>query len=277
MVYKKDKLMALLPANKIGNDIHSHQGLSYGGLILNNKTKFHDILKAFTTILQFLQDNSFNNLKLMPIPRIYHSTPSDEVDYLLFILEAKITKKEALSVVEPIKSVKSSPNRMEGVKRGQKHNLIVKETNSFDDFWKNILSVNLMEKFATKPVHSLEEITRLKSSFPNNIQQFNVYHGDKLVAGTTIFESKNVAHCQYISANEDKNTLGSLDFLHHHLITNVFKDKPYYDFGSSNEHDGKQINEGLQYWKEGFGARTIIQEFYSIKTKNANLLNDILK
>jgi hypothetical protein len=96
------------------------------------------------------------------------------------------------------------------------------------------------------------------------------------VAGTTIFESQNVAHCQYISGDENKNALGSLDFLHHHLITKVFKDKRYFDFGSSNEDNGMKINEGLQYWKEGFGARTIIHEFYSIKTENANLLMDIL-
>ena len=85
-----------------------------------------------------------------------------------------------------------------------------------------------------------------------------------------------MAHCQYISANEDKNTLGSLDFLHNHLINTVFKDKQYYDFGSSNETNGLQINEGLQYWKEGFGARTIIHEFFSIKTENGYLLNDVM-
>jgi hypothetical protein len=165
---------------------------------------------------------------------------------------------------------------MEGVKRGKKHQLIIKEETSFEVFWNEILSVNLEQKHGVSPVHSLKEIEKLKQLFPEHIRQFNVYHNDKLVAGTTIFESQNVAHCQYISGDENKNALGSLDFLHHYLITKVFKDKKYFDFGSSNEDNGMKINEGLQYWKEGFGARTIIHEFYSIKTENANLLMDIL-
>ena len=49
--------------------------------------------------------------------------------------------------------------------------------------------------------------------------QFNVYKNNEIIAGTTVFESKNVVHSQYISANETKSETGSLDFLHHYLIT----------------------------------------------------------
>ena len=91
----------------------------------------------------------------------------------------------------------------------------------------------------------------------------------------TIFETKNVAHSQYISGNDDKNTIGSLDYLHTYLINEVFKDKTYFDFGVSNENNGKNINEGLNYWKEGFGARTITQDFYEIDLNNLNKLDTI--
>jgi hypothetical protein len=195
---------------------------------------------------------------------------------LLFILKAELQKKETLSALEQSKKIKFSRDRINGIRRGEKHQLKVKEVNEFDAFWNEILTQNLKKKHGAKPVHSLEEIQKLKLRFPKQIRQFNVYYKSKLVAGTTIFESKQVAHCQYISADEDKNTLGSLDFLHHHLITKVFKDKEFYDFGSSNEANGRHINEGLQYWKEGFGARTIIHEFFSLKTKNGYLLNDVM-
>ena len=106
---------------------------------------------------------------------------------------------------------------------------------------------NLDNKHDVKPVHSLDEIQLLKSRFPKQIRQFNVYHNDTIVAGTTIFETKYVAHSQYISGNADKNTLGSLDFLHHYLLEEVFADKKYFNFGISNENNGQNINEGLQY------------------------------
>ena len=48
-----------------------------------------------------------------------------------------------------------------------------------------------------------------------------------------------------------------------------------FDFGISNENNGKNINEGLNYWKEGFGARTITQDFYEIDLNNLNNLDTI--
>ncbi len=165
---------------------------------------------------------------------------------------------------------------MEGVSRGQKQELNIKEVETFDEFWNEILIKNLEEKHQAAPVHSLEEISALKLNFPKQIRQFNVYINEKIVAGTTIFETKDVAHSQYISGNSDKNRLGSLDFLHFHLIETVFKDKMYFDFGTSNENNGKNINAGLQYWKEGFGARTITQDFYSVETKNHQLLETVM-
>ncbi len=194
----------------------------------------------------------------------------------MFLLQAKLTKRETLATINQSVPLKISKNRIEGVKRGRKNKLKIKEENSFDDFWNMILIPNLGLKHKVNPVHSLEEIRYLKNLFPKNIRQFNVYFEDRIVAGTTIFETKYVAHCQYISGNIEKNTLGSLDFLHHYLIKDVFGNKAYFDFGNSNIEDGKFINKGLQYWKEGFGARTVVQDFYSIKTDDYRLLDGVL-
>lgn len=277
LVFKKDKVVALLPANKVGNNIYSHQGLSYGGLLLNKSVKIDKVITYLQSVLDYLREQSIEKLHLKLLPKIYHDVPSDELDYLLFILKAELLKCETLSVIDQRTHMTLSRDRVNGIKRGHKNQLIIREENEFDGFWNDILKVNLETKHGVMPVHSLKEIKELKVKFPKQIRQFNVYLKNKLVAGTTIFESKNVAHCQYISANEDKNLLGSLDILHDHLITKVFKDKRYYDFGSSNENDGTQINEGLHYWKEGFGARTIIQQFFTIQTKNSKLLNGVLK
>ncbi len=56
----------------------------------------------------------------------------------------------------------------------------------------------------------------------------------------------------------------------------VFKNKRYFSFGISNENQGQQINQGLLKWKESFGARTIVHDFYKVSTKNYNHLNDVL-
>ena len=276
VVFKRNRLIALFPANYVNDTIFSHQGLTYGGVILDSKIKLSAVLEVFKSILKFYHDKGFMNLELKLVPNIYNSLPSDELLYLSFLMDAELLKRDTLSVVSIGNKLPYNKDRKDGVKRAQKHNLIIKEDDRFDVFWNNILIPNLQKKHNTKPVHSLDEIKLLKQRFPNNIKQFNVYYNEKLVAGTTIFITKRVAHSQYISANTDKNNLGSLDYLHDYLITRVFMDKRYFDFGISNEEHGKKINSGLQYWKEGFGARTVVQDFYRIKLANYKKLENVL-
>jgi len=149
------------------------------------------------------------------------------------------------------------------------------EGNGFGPFWNEILIPNLSRKHDAKPVHSVNEITRLAEKFQKNILQFNVFKETGIVGGATIFETENVAHVQYISADENKQQLGTLDFLFEFLINERFKKKRYFDFGTSNENRGKNINEGLLYWKECFGARSVSQQFFEVKTANHKKLESI--
>ena len=223
LIYKDEELVGLLPANRKGNKVYSHQGLTYGGVVLSDVIKFDVVLNMFLEILKYFHNHDIKTLELKQIPFIYNKLPSDEVKYLMFILKADVLKMETLSVLYLDEKLKISKDRANGFKRGQKHNLEIREEDKLDLFWNTILIKNLKDKHSVKPVHSLEEITLLKKQFPNNIRQFNVYHNEEIVAGTTIFESKYVAHSQYISGNANKNIFGSLDFLHKSLIDDVFK------------------------------------------------------
>ncbi|WP_296314215.1 GNAT family N-acetyltransferase [Winogradskyella sp. UBA3174] len=276
MVYKKEKLVAVMPINRNGELAYTHQGLTYGGLVCAKDLKTIDAISAFSSILKYLNKQSIASLTIKELPHIYlYNQVNNPLNYLLFKCNADLKRVDMHSVLD-LKHKKYSSSRKEGFKRGAKHNLKVKESNEFDVFWNTILIPNLLGKHNVKPVHSLEEITLLKSIFPQHIRQFNVFYNNEIVGGTTIFETDNVAHCQYISGNADKNELGSLDFLHHFLIENVFKNKSYFDFGTSNIKEGEHINEGLQFWKEGFGARSITQGFYEVPTLNYKLMEDIL-
>jgi hypothetical protein len=60
------------------------------------------------------------------------------------------------------------------------------------------------------------------------------------------------------------------------LIQEVFSNKRFFDFGISNEAGGKKLNNGLSYWKESFGAGTIIHDFYEVETAKYTLLDAVL-
>jgi len=275
MIYKDEKLIALMPANKVGDCVYSHQGLTYGGFIYKSDLKSEDVINLLKSVLNYLLDNKIKTLELKELPIVFlENQTNNPLAYLCFKLKAQLVRVDMHSVVD-LKFKAYNRSRKNGYKRGQKNNLVVKEVNDFEDFWNKILIPNLDNKHDVKPVHSLEEIQLLKTKFPNKIRQFNVYHNNIIVAGTTIFETKHVAHSQYISGNADKNTLGSLDFLHHYLLEDVFASKSYFNFGISNLNQGQNINQGLLYWKEGFGSHSITQSFYKFDTVNVKLLNDL--
>ena len=276
MIYDEDKLVSILPANRIDDTIYSHQGLTYGGLVFQNNIKLGNSIAIFRDILIYLNENQIDKFNLKLIPSMYCNGFSEEIEYSLFLLKAQLIRRDCLSVLDLTKSYSISKTRMESIRKGLKNNLVIIEELNFELFWNEILIPNLDKKYSAKPVHSIEEITKLQITFPNNIRHFNVYDGNNIVAGTTIFISENVVHPQYISGNIQKNELGSLDYLYDYLIKVVFKDKKYFDFGPSHEENGLKINEGILYWKESFGAKTTVQDYYEIETKNYNNLAAIL-
>jgi hypothetical protein len=276
IVLDGEKWLGVLPANIVGNQVFSHQGLTYGGLVYNEKVKLASVIEIFRSILLFLNDNKMEKLQLKLIPSIYHIKPAEELNYALFLTEAQLIRRDSMAVLDLSKPYTISKTRKECIRRGIKNNLVIKEELDFKLFWEEVLEPNLDKKYQAKPVHSIAEIEMLQRKFPNNIRHFNVYQDDKIVAGTTVFVSENVAHPQYVSGMGNKNELGSLDFLYHHLITSVFMGKRFFDFGISNEDQGKKLNEGLVFWKESFGASIIVHDFYEVKTSNYGLLDTVL-
>lgn len=276
LVLDGEKTVAVLPANKVDGAIYSHQGLTYGGLVLSEKLRLGEVIDIFRTVLQFLSENKIKKLFLKQLPAMYSRHFSEEVAYCLFLLQAKAYKKECLSVLDMSQDYAFSKDRKQCIRRGVAANLQIREETHFEPFWNQILIPNLQLKHEANPVHTWQEMTRLQGHFPENIRHFNVYHHDEIVAGTTIFITDKVAHPQYISGNAKKNELGSLDYLYSYLITEVFNTKNYFDFGPSHEENGKKINKGILFWKESFGAKTTIQEFYEVETSHYNLLDSVL-
>ncbi|RZJ53760.1 MAG: GNAT family N-acetyltransferase [Flavobacterium sp.] len=276
LVFDNKKLIAVLPANKNENSVYSHQGLTYGSLIYNDQTKLSSVIEIFQAVLFYLHENKIEKLHFKTLPSIYNIKPAEEILYSLFLAEAKLIRRDSLSVIDLSQENSVSKIRKRNLKKAVSNQLIIKEEDNFESFWNEILIPNLDKKHNAKPVHSIEEINLLKSLFPKNIHQFNVYSKDKIVAGTTVFETETTAHCQYISKFENEDNLGSLDFLFQYLIEERFTKKRFFDFGISNENQGKKLNEGLSYWKESFGASTIIHDFYEVETSNYTLLNNVL-
>ncbi|PTM00188.1 MAG: GNAT family N-acetyltransferase, partial [Bacteroidetes bacterium] len=99
LIFKNQKLIALFPANQVNDIIYSHQGLTYGGLITSEIIKLKDVIDCFKLVLSFYKNNGCNALEIKQLPSIYTTFPSDEIQYLMFILEATLKRRDTLSVL----------------------------------------------------------------------------------------------------------------------------------------------------------------------------------
>ena len=266
MVYKNDSIYALLPANKRGDTIYSHQGLTYGAFILQEDAKLLESFEAFKCMLEYLHSEGIVKLDIRLIPTIYNSLPSDELTYFMFRSGAQLIKRDVMMVIDYQNQLPFKKNRREGINKAKRNGLEVRVDDDLEAFWDKILIPNLSERYKTTPVHSLEEIKLLASRFPKNIRQVNVYKGDHIVAGTTVFLTKNTVHPQYVSGNTDKNAYGSLDLLYHFVINEFKTGRRFFDFNTSSEENGRVLNQGLIFWKEGSGARPFTFDNYSVDT-----------
>ena len=273
MIYnEKNNLIAIMPAHRIGDEVYSHLGLTYGGIIIKKDLRLTVFFEVFSEILKFLFQEGIYFLHWKEVPYFYHSYPSDEWKYLAFVTEAELYRRDMCSVINLKEQFVFSKTVVRYAKNVGKQGFIYRKSEEWDVFWKEILVPELDFYHHVLPAHNLEEIFYLSSKFRDNIHLYTVYSGNEMVGGTVLFIDKNVVHCQYISVKSKFREKKVLDFLFYKLIKEDFKDYDYFDFGISNEENGRKTNMGLLYWKEGFGARGVSQDFYKISTKNFSLI-----
>lgn len=276
LVNDSNAIEALFPANiNSNNEVVSHEGLTYGGLVVNRQEKLINVISYFKEILLFLNDTGIGTVIYKEMPSIYNDVPSGEMPYIFSLLQAKLVSCFACSVIKKSIEFPYQKRRRRAIQNARELGVEIKNDNNFDDFWKKILEPNLWFRHQVKPVHSLEEIKLLHERFPGCIKQFNAYYKGQLMAGTTIYEMPDLAKVQYTSGSEEGKRNGSLDLLFHVLINETYNDKEYFDFGNSNEDNGQVLNQGLLEWKEGFGARTYSQKTYTINTSHYNFLDEV--
>lgn len=257
------RTVALLPANEHDGVLHSHAGLTYGGLVLGPDSGAADALAMLEAVRGYLRQQRMAGLQYKTIPWIYHRQPAEEDRYALFRAGARLSRRDVLSVAPREDRLGYQSRRVRGVKAARKAGITVAESAAYAGFWK-ILAETLQSRHGADPVHSLAEIELLHARFPDAIRLFLASHEGAVVAGTVIYESHRVAHVQYIAASEAGRRTHALDLLFDTLLTGVYADKAYFDFGISNEQAGQVLNVGLVEQKEGFGARSVAHDYYEL-------------
>lgn len=262
MFYHKGKLKAVLPANVAGDTLYSHQGLTYGGLLLDKKATVEDVLECFDSLNSWLRENGISKVVYKALPWIYQQYPSEEDLYALtWKCKAQLISRDISSSIVIDNKLKFAESRKSGIRKALSLNIEVGESNDVDGFW-HVLEDNLGNRYNAKPVHTSSEMKLLMSRFPNNIRLYVAKMNGEIVGGTLIYVTPQVVHTQYISASVEGKKHGALDLLFDYIINKVYANCRYFDFGKSTERGGAYLNEPLIFQKEGFGGRGVCYDWY---------------
>ncbi|GAA4292426.1 hypothetical protein GCM10023163_08560 [Aestuariibaculum suncheonense] len=275
LIFKRNKLVGIFPANKEGEDVVSHRGLSYGGLLINDEVRSEMYAVLFGRLLDYFKSQGVKRLFIREIPFIYHSKLTQEFEFFAQILSLECVKVDSYYVIDARRKIKLNRNRKRALKKAELNKLVLSE-DGLELFWNDILSKNLLEKFNVTPVHTHREINMLKERFSDNIKFYAVYQKGIMLAGVVMFITENVAHFQYSSGSENRIDTGALDFLFQSIIEK-YKAYDFISFGSSATDKTLKIDRGLAYWKESFGANLIAQRTFEISTDLIINLEEVFK
>ena len=266
MCYAEDKLIAILPAHVTADSFCSHNGLTYGGLLLHNDTTTETTLRIFNEILKYLQTHTgASRFIYKPTPYIYHCYPCEEDLYALFRHEAKLVERKVSSAIAMEKPLPISGRRK--LTATTKEKLRIVEDYDFEPFWQ-ILNERLQERYGVTAVHNIDEIKLLKSRFPDNIKLFVITDNeDNQLGGVILFITDNVVHMQYTATTDEGRRISALDHLYDYLINERYAGMKYFDFGISVENGGYILNNGLIAYKERLGGRAVVYDTYTIELK----------
>ncbi|MBO7609437.1 MAG: GNAT family N-acetyltransferase [Muribaculaceae bacterium] len=249
-------LVAVLPANREGDTLCSHRGLSYGGWLMAAKHCDASVmLMVVEALRQWMVENGFKRLIYKPVPHIYHRYPADDDIYAMWRAGAKVDSCSISSTIDLAYPLPMNRGNKSGQRVAERAGITVGEDIRWDDYWQ-ILTEVLAARHDTRPVHTLDEILLLHSRFPENIRLYTARHNDRVVAGVVMFFTPMVAHAQYIASSAEGRDMHALSLLFAHLrevATN--RCCRYLDFGISTEDGGRVLNEGLLQQKSRLGGR----------------------
>jgi hypothetical protein len=265
---EEDHLIALLPAAVDPADesrVLSHPGITFGGLLHQSQTNGARTIEAFELIRAHYLEAGFSAFRYKAIPHIYQQTPSADDLYALFRMGANRYRCDLGCAIDLATRPSSSQRRRRGSKKALNAGVAINEGAVYiDDLW-SVLEENLNRKYGATPVHTRDEIVRLHTLFPDNIRFIVGKHESRVIAGVVLFVSPRVTRTQYIASSEVGYTLCALDAIMEYCIKQAAeRGARYFDFGASNEDEGRRLNEGLYQFKSEFGGGGVAYEAYEL-------------
>lgn len=262
MAFEGERLVGLAPANLSGETVWSHQGLTFGGLVVDD-ARAVEVAAMLDACAAAWAGQGARTLVYKALPPIYQRRPAQEDLSWLFRRGARLVRRDLGTAIDLTEPGPVSSRRARGARKAAGAGVTFARSDRWSDYWAVLESV-LEARHGAAATHSLAEITLLAGRFPEAISLHTAEREGEVLAGVVMFRSGPVAHAQYIAAGEAGRALGALDGLFLHLIEGERGVRRWFDFGHSTTDQGHTLNEGLMRQKEEFGGGGVVHDVYEL-------------
>ncbi|HEX8501574.1 MAG TPA: GNAT family N-acetyltransferase [Pyrinomonadaceae bacterium] len=271
---ERGALVGVLPAAEDRSDprrVVSHPGITYGGLLHRGELLGEATLEAFEAARAHYRALGYEALRYKAVPHVYHARPAADDLYALFRLGAARYRCDLSCAVDLALRPAPSQRRRRGAKKAAQRGVRIEEGPQLIPAIWGVLEDNLGRKYDLRPVHSAGEIALLHERFPREIEFVAGVLEGQTVAGVVLFNTPLATHAQYTAASRAGYDASALDAVFEHcLAAAAARGARFFDFGNSNEEEGRYLNPGLYRFKTEFGAGGVVHEFYELPLKAAS-------
>lgn len=260
MVERSGEAVAVFPANIREQQVISHAGLTYAGLITTHALRAASTLAVFEQIAAHYRGQGVERVLYKAVPHVFHAYPAEEDLYALHRLGARLQRRELSSVIALQETFSFTQGRRHAIDKAKTADIQLRTSNQLDDF--HALLTAVLHRHGATPTHSLLELRLLQSRFPRQIVLHEARGEDSLLAGVLVYDFGKTVHTQYMAVSEAGRSLDALTLLLAKLIGNDYAGRDYFSFGISTEQGGQVLNPGLVAQKEYFGARAVVHDCY---------------
>ena len=262
-------IVGLMPAAVDPADarrVVSHPGATFGGLLHANALRGEGMIEALEAVGRHYAERGFHSLRYKAIPYIYQVSPAGDDLYALFRLGAVRYRCDLSCAIDLAARATPSERRRRGLKKALKAEVEVTDGESHVSALWDVLVENLGRKYSAGPVHTLDEISLIRTLFPESVSFVVALRRAEVIAGVVLFSSPGVVHVQYVASGEAGHETSALDAVFEECIRRAAaRGARYFDFGTSNEAEGRQLNTGLYQFKLEFGGGGVPYESYDLR------------
>ena len=263
----RSRPLGVIPGNVDGDTFWSHQGVSFGGLILRRRARFGEVGTAVAALLEHLQSRGCARLMYRPAPHPYHRQPRDEDVYFLEQAGARRveTKLHSMLICRGGATASSQKWRRD-LRRARRSGVRIRAGHGDDlpRVWEQV--ERLLALHGQRPVHSLDDIRLLCGRFPENVR-LTVAEGagGDFLAGMLTLHFGRTITALYLGETEAGREACAGKLINQQHIGAEENEGCWFDLGQWCDTDSREGSDSLLMHKELMGGRLVQRHTWELQ------------